>query len=79
MGARSLLLSMLIAGVALSTGRIRGSEDDIGTFEVADVELATPLDGCRIRYSALVYAVPTGRIRVRPVASTPAAHSWYGE
>lgn len=65
--------------IVLSVSSIRGGDDDLGAYEIADVELLTPLPGCRFRYSALVYAAPTGRIRVRPASFSPAALGWYGE
>lgn len=50
-----------------------------GTYEIVDVDLATPFAGCRISYRALVYSVPTGRVRVRPKKPATASHGWYGE
>lgn len=57
------------------------AEDAPGSFEIINVSLATPFPGCRINYSAFVYTVPTGRIRLRHAktgvddATLPV---WYG-
>ena len=52
---------------------------NLGTYELIDVDLATPFAGCRIAYKALVYSVPTGRVRVRPKKPATASYGWYGE
>ena len=80
--------------MAISFGRVAGflvlclrllfhvsAEDAPGSFEIINASLRTPFPGCRINYSAFVYTVPTGRIRLRPAkpgVDNGALPVWHG-
>ena len=64
----SIVVVAVTAGAMLLSTLVSAEMAPADVYDVVDIALATPLAGCHIKYTAIVYHVPSGKFRQESAA-----------